>query len=306
MAHWINYPAIVTKIPFLLECNDHPLSAVSYTKRGLHEPVEILERIDQAAAVYALPQCRSIAIPCEGYRYLFEHYFGSIFNSKFIQLHIPGCITEDIHPIRSETASFLCLASDYELKGVDLLIEAWLSIENKGSARLVIACPNVPEDVVRKTESQIKFILKGPLSNVEKKSLLSGSNVSIGSMHVHGGGNIFEGMEYGHAVIYFQTHSTFFREIGQEIPVPYYFYLPSHYGIHWKTFADFRAILRQDKRNRVFGNTIEQLAVAIKRYIEHPDLLYKDRRGALSAARGYASLDARNAKLRQIYGQILG
>jgi hypothetical protein len=306
MAHWINYPAIVTKIPFLLECNDHPLSAVSYSKRGLHEPVEILERLDQAAAVYALPQCRFIAIPCDGYRYLFEYYFGSVFNNKLVQLHIPGCLAEDIHLTQDAAASFVCLASDYELKGVDLLIEAWFSIENKRNAKLVIACPNVPEDVVRRAGSQIKFILKGPLGNEEKQVLLSDSNVSINCMHVHGGGNVLEGMEHGHAVIYFQTHSTFFREIGVEIPVPYYFYLPSHYGIHWKTFAEFKNILREDKSMLVFNHTIEQLASAMKRYIDHPNLLYIDRRNVFNVAKGAASLDARNAKLRQIYEEILG
>lgn len=305
MAHWINYPAIVTSKPFLLECNDHPLSAVSYKKRGLHEPRDILERLQEAADVYALSQCRSIAIPCEGYRSLFEYYFGSIFNEKFVSLHIPGCLAADIQISSQFSPDFICLASDYELKGVDLLIEAWLAIEDRRNARLVIACPNVPEDVKDRSESEISFISKGPLSAIEKHALLKASSVSIAPMHVHGGGNIYEGMEYGHAVIYFETHSTFFRLIGEEIPVPYYFYLPSHYGVHWKTFGEFRETLKHDKRRGLFDITVNRLSVAIKRYIDQPDLLYKDRTKVLGAAKGFASLEARNDKLREIYSRIL-
>ncbi len=306
MAHWINYPAIITKIPFLLECNDHPLSAVSYAKRGLHQPAEILARLQQAADVYALPQCKAIAMPCEGYVKLFNYYFGKTFNEKFVNLHAPGCIPKDIQVELESAPIFICLASDYELKGVDLLIDAWLAIENKLNAKLTIVCPNVPEAVIRRTEKEINFILKAPLNAVEKHVLLNPSSVTIAPMHVHGGGNIFEGMEYGHAVIYFQTHSTFFRTIGTEISMPYYFYIPSHYGIHWKTFREFRDILKKDKQQGLFDHTVSQLSVAIKRYIENQDLLYNERVKVLSMARGVASLEVRNQKLRNIYLQVLG
>jgi len=304
LAHWINYPAFVTKIPFLLECNDHPLSAVSYRTRGLHEPREILRRLQDAADVYALPQCKYIAMPCEGYKLLFEHYFGEAFNHKFVNLHVPGCMPLNTPLIEEAVPKFLCLASDYELKGVDLLIEAWLGVEDKQGASLVIACPNIPADVILRASSKITFVTKGPLTNLEKHELLSQSNVSIAPMHVHGGGNIYEGMEYGHAIIYFATHTTFFRGIGEEVPVPYYFYLPSHYGVHWHTFLDFRETLKSDKRAGLFDATIEHLSGCIKRYIEDNDVMNSDRRKVFGLAHGEKSLRCRNEKLLRIYTAI--
>ena len=305
LAHWINYPAFVTKMPFLLECNDHPLSAVSYKTRGLHEPREILRRVPDAADVYALPQCKYIAIPCEGYKLLFEYYFGNAFNHKFVCLHVPGCIPVNTPLIEESVPKFLCLASDYELKGVDLLIEAWLAIADKKNASLVIACPNTPADVILRASSQITFVTKGPLTNLEKQELLSQSNVSIAPMHVHGGGNIYEGMEYGHAVIYFTTHARCFSGVGEEIPVPYYFYLPSHYGVHWHTFRDFRETLKLDKRGGLFDVTIEHLSVCIKRYIEDNVVMNNDRRKVFALARGAMSLQCRNEQLLQIYAATL-
>ena len=304
-AHWINYPAFITKLPFLLECNDHPLSSVSYHMRGLHEPWEIISRIEQAAEIYALPQCKRIAVSSEGYVGLFEYYFGSRFNEKLILLHVPGCLPRDIQISQDCRAKFVCLASDYHLKGVDLLIEAWLSIENRCDARLVIACPNVPGEMIKRAGSAITFILKAPLSTQEKHRLLEWGNVSLGPQHVNGGGNIWEGMEYGHAVIFFANHSTYFQTIGTEITVPYYFYSPRQYGIEWKTFAQFKETLLDHKRRGLFDVTIEQLAVALKRYIGYPNILYRDRAKAFTAANGVASLEARNCRLRQIYSDIL-
>jgi len=237
---------------------------------------------------------------------LFEYYFGKAFNDKFVELHCPGSIPKVVAIENGAPASFVCLASDYELKGVDLLIEAWLAIENRRGARLVIACPNVPLRAIERAKSDVTFIQKAPLTNFEKHELLSKCNVSLGPMHVHGGANLFEGMEYGHAIIYFATHSTFFRAIGEAVSVPYYFYLPTHYGVEWKTFKEFRARLNDDKRRGIFRLTIEQLSLAIKRYIEHPELLYHHRSKVLNAAYGSTSLDARNSKLLQIYSQILG
>ena len=305
MAHWINYPAIVTKIPFLLECNDHPLSALGYRARGLYEPGEILPRLADVAEIYNLPQCKAIGLYCEGYKNLFEYYFDKTLNNKFIELHCPGTVAKVESVKEGEGANFVCLASDYELKGVDLLIEAWLAIEDRRGARLVIACPNVPAAAIERSGSEIIFVHKAPLTNLEKHELLSANNVSLGPMHVHGGANLSEGMEYGHAIIYFATHSTFFRGLGEEIPVPYYFYLPSHYGVQWKTFEGFKGRLRDDKRSGKFSDTVQQLSSAIKRYITSPEILFDDRKKVLHAANGPASLAARNIKLRQIYSVIL-
>jgi len=272
----------------------------------LHEPAEILAQLQQAADVYALPQCKAIAIPCEGYVKLFDYYFGNTFNAKFINLHSPGCITRNIRVKLESAPNFICLASEYELKGVDLLIAAWLSIENKHNAKLTIACPNVPEAVIRRLEKEITFVQKAPLSNEEKHALLSSSSVTVAPMHVHGGGNIFEGMEYGHAVIYFETHSVYFKTIGTEISVPYYFYLPSHYGINWKTIREFRDTLRNDKQQGLFDNTVTQLSTAIKLYIDNQVTLYDERIKVMNVARGVASLKERNQKLRNIYLKVLG
>ena len=64
LQHWINYPKIIDCRPFLVESNDHPLSAVAWKKR-VSEPAGVLGLIAAAQNVYEHKNCKAILIPCD-------------------------------------------------------------------------------------------------------------------------------------------------------------------------------------------------------------------------------------------------
>jgi len=313
LAHWINYPAWKNNTPYIIEINDHPLSAVSYKARGLHEPFDILKHIQDAYDVYADKNCVKIVMSDNGFescRNLFEYYFGNEFSHKFTRINSPGCIPKvtyaDFDSGNNNKLGVACLASDYELKGVDLVVEAWQSIPIHRGWKLYIACPNMPEEVLDRTkfDKSIVVINKAPLSDTEKHKILSRCAITLAPMHVHGGANIIEGMEYGHAIIYFEIHFDVFDTVGEKILVPYHFYVPSSYGLDWKSFDDFREILRRDKKRGIFSNTTQSLASAISKKIQDLNGLIELRKKVLKHAYGEYSLSARNLGLKRLYESI--
>jgi glycosyltransferase involved in cell wall biosynthesis len=308
IAHWINYPAYITSKPFVLEINDHPLATVSFKKRGLCEPGDVLEHIYDAEQVYASKYCRKILIASNGYRKLFNHYFGFNYDHKIIEVHSPGCLPQKKLNLMNinQPIRFLCLASDYMLKGVDLVIEAWLSIKDRNKAKLILACPNIPLEIIKKLsgEPSIEIISKAPLSDEYKKKLLYGSAVTIAPTHISGGSTIAEGMEFGHHIIHFEFHNTEFDKIGDRIKVPYHFYSINDYGYSWKTIDQFKQILYSDKKNSRFTYVIQKISSSIESIINNPEYLNQQRKFVFKNAQEDFSLRVRNEKLLEIYKEI--
>jgi hypothetical protein len=239
---------------------------------------------------------------CNGMKKLFNYYFSTNLDYKIIILAQPGCIPQKApnNKLITSPISFLCLASDYYTKGLDIVLKSWRKIKNKNNSLLFIACGNIPEDEYQKIikDNSIKLVTSIPLSNSEKEVLLSCTQVSIASTHIHGGGNILEGLEYGHALIYFEYHVDAFEKFGKKIKMPYYFYKPDCYGIEWKTFSEF-------KQNGVFDESINTLTNMIKYYIDNPNITIADRKEAYKYATLDLSYKFRKESLQTLYSKIL-
>lgn len=309
LMHWINYPKIIDNRPFLLESNDHPLSAVGWKKR-VSEPADVLGFIGDAQKVYEHRKCRAILIPCDGFKNLFSYYFSEAVCEKLIEVPPVICNPHEIDwTARSQMpVAFCCLASDYSLKGVDLVIKAWLSIEKRSKSKLILACPNIPDDIRQKIigEESIILIEKAPLTLEEKDAIFRSSNISLAPTHVHGGANVAEGLEYGHMPIMFEYHSKIFQDFGSTIPVPYYFYSPKGYGKTWKTFDEFFSHLSADKKAGVFDSVVEALILKISVMIDNPQMVLNSAIECQSLSSIRFSNTNRNEKLLDVYGQILG
>jgi len=307
IAHWVNYPAIINKKPFIVEVNDHPLSVISYEQPGFRQPSQVISYVQQAKQVYENKMCRRILIT-HGFEQLFHHYFGDIFDYKLSYIHSPGCIPKLTPNIIQENQPviFACLASDYMLKGVDLVIDAWMALTNKNNAQLILACPNIPESRIHDLKS-IKgttIIKTAPLSEKEKHAILKKASVTIAPTHMHGGGNIIEGMEYGHAIIYFKSHTTDFQSVGDEISVPYHFYLQSAYGIEWKTIDEFKERLLADKADGKFLSTKYELIKCMEKMINNNKYLNQTRAHVFDLAKTEFSLNKRNEILKKLYKEL--
>lgn len=310
LAHWINYPAWIDHKPFILEINDHPLSAVSYLNRTIFEPSDMLGHIQDAKKIYMHDLCKKILVPDSGMATTFERYFGASVKDKLSIVKCPGCITKyaDISEIEKVKHGVACLASDYELKGVDLILKAWASIHNKKGWLLYLACPNIPLIILKEIQKDTSIVVinKAPLSETEKHHILTNCSITLAPTHIHGGANIVEGMEFGHAVVHFATHSSSYDAVGKKVDVPYHFYSSEYYGIKWKSIVDFKSLLVRDKQDGRFNLVVTDLANTIFSLIDVPENLILMRKISFSAAAGPLSLAERNRLLKAIYLEIIG
>lgn len=309
--HWINYPARYFNFnsPYIIEINDCPLSA-AHEKNFSSEPVDVLRRIDVAHRVYSHNNCKSIIMTCAGMHELFKYYFGNSFDEKIIYAPQPGCLAKPVNweAKKRDVTHIVCLASDYETKGVDLVLAAWRSIQNYGKSTLTIACPNVPnteQDAIQ-TDHSIRLIPQAPLTEQQKHIILSSADISIGSHHIHGGTNIMEGLEYGHFPFVFQYHLTAFNECGEVIKMPYWFYKAQGYGTEWRTFKEYKSKLREDKKAGIFDSVIIGLANRIKYYLNEREQCINAGMYAYESAKSNLSYERRNQILRNLYRQIIG
>lgn len=308
LIHWINYPKLIDHRPFLVESNDHPLAAVSWKKR-VSEPVDVLGLIAAAQKVYEHRKCQAILIPCDGFKNLFTYYFSEEVCEKLIEVSPVVCNPHEIDwTARTEMpVAFCCLASDYSLKGVDLVLHAWLSIEKRNKSKLILACPNIPPSIRQKIidEKSIILIEKAPLTSAEKDVIFRSSHVSLAPTHVHGGANIIEGLGYGHIPVMFEYHSKIFQDFGSTISVPYYFYSPKNYGIAWKTFQEFFSIISSDKKSGVFDCVVVALIQKISFMIDNPEIVISSARECFHLSANRFSVSSRNHKLLHIYSESL-
>ncbi len=308
LAHWINYPAWIDAKPFIIEVNDHPLSAVSYKNRRMSEPGEILRHLNDAYEVYASNQCKKILLPCDGFENLFKYYFQDTLTKKFHRVPSPGCVPKVNHINASlDYLGFACLASDYSLKGVDLVLTAWQSIDDKRGAKLYLACPNIPETVWATVlnDSSIIVINQAPLNDEQKNRILNSCAVTISPTHVHAGANIIEGMEHGHAIIHFDMHTTAHNHLGYRVNMPYHFYEIEMYAKKWITKEQFVAQLMSDKKMGLFTASVNQLSAYIRRLINDSNELNRQRNLSLASAYNQQSLNYRNNCLVNLYQDII-
>ncbi len=305
LAHWINRPETgLPKIKCVIEPNDHPLAVT-----GISEPIEVLQRIGEVIDIYSSDNCKKILLSGEGQLILFKRYLPSSLVEKTTLIPL-GAIPKQVNfSVRRQTVVtpiFLCLASDYSRKAVDLLIEAWIGSIAKNYCQLILACPNVPnaiESILLK--NNIQLIKKAPLTNFEKSELLKRSHVVIAPLHTDGGANVIEAFEYGLPVITMRSQRTFVTQSsGWVVDVPFYFY-DSGYGVEWRTWEEFWAVLDSAKANGNFDSSIESLARTIDRVANSPDEILMKGQYAHSMALGPLSLATRNAELNKIYDEIL-
>jgi hypothetical protein len=305
--HWINFPDIIDNRPFVLESNDHPLSAA-----GLSQPGEVLKNMNKAIDIYLHPSCKKIIAGYKGEFDLFQNYCPQNVLNKLVLLPILPAIPKAIDWInRSCDLSnpvFLCLASDYISKGVDLLIDAWLNVPERNNGQLIIVCSNIPEYVIEQVRGEkIRVISKPLLTEREKDDLHRMAHVAIGPQHIDGGANMVEAMEWGLPIITMRTHrsdSLLRNDNGFLVDVPFYFYDIEYYGTRWKTFEEFFKVLAESKINSEFDSAAEELTKHIRHFFIYPEDIITIGKKSYELACGDMSYRNRNSKLMQIYKEI--
>ncbi len=305
LCHWVNQvPAARRGVPYVIEPNDHPLAVT-----GKSEPREVLGGIEAATEIYTHRDCKKILVESEGQLALFRRYLPEsvIRKTEIVRLGaVPHQVDFDKRAANVETPVFLCLASDFKRKAVDLVIQAWVESSAKSKSRLVLACPNVPQEMLGSLEkNNISLIRKAPLSEQEKYDLHSLAHVVIAPLHVDGGANVIEAFEHGLPIITMRSQRSFVREgNGWEIDVPFYFY-DEGYGKEWPTWDRFWELLEAAKNDHAFDMTVQGFVDTFDDIARSPEKLVEMGMASYDLAKGEFSLETRNAALRRIYQEAL-
>ena len=187
-----------------------------------------------------------------------------------------------------------------------MLIEAWKGSNAKYKCRLILACPNIPNDISQSLEKEnVHLIHKAPLSEIEKSELYRLAHVAIAPLHVDGGSNVIEAFEHGLPVITMRSQRSFIREgNGWEVAVPFYFY-DEGYGKEWPTWSRFWDIIDDAKHNNVFDITVHGFVEVFDEIAKSPEILSVMGKASHELAKGEFSLERRNSALRKIYNDAL-
>jgi glycosyltransferase involved in cell wall biosynthesis len=285
-------------IPYVIEPIDHAFSVAR-----VWEPSAGIASTERCRAYYADPRCRRIAVLSHGQLELFRHYFPE-FEDKYV------VVPQGTLPVRTEPRPpsdrphFLCVASDYRKKGVDLVIDAWIKA-SPSTARLTIVCPDVPEERGRAAAGAgVEIVTSNPpLSDAALASLYETADVAIVSHHAEALNAYLEAVAHALPIISMrgQHGGDFVADgAGIECDVPLYFYDTDGYGIRWQTWDGFFEQVAEAKASGAFDHAIDEMARAILA-LEEPDVRRDMSERSAARAAGWFHIDNRNEILRSVY-----
>jgi glycosyltransferase involved in cell wall biosynthesis len=307
--HWVTGPQITDYKPYIIEPVDHPLSPVFE-----YEPVNAVNKYKNVEQIYNSKNCKKIILVSEGQRLLFKKYFPNHIN-KVVVVHpginIKQTDAEIIKKLRYEkTINFLCIASDYWSKGVDLIINAFANVDLSEHAHLILVCNNIPEIVKSSLPKNIELVsMPGTSANSKKikDKLYSRAQVCIVFSHTDTTAALMEALSYGLPLITLRNQHTkdfVSNNNGYEIDVPFYLY-DAGYGYKWKTMSEYYKLLEQAKARGDFDTVISELSDKVRLLINDVRLIEKMSINSCILARDSFSIRRRNIQLNNIYIECL-
>ena len=222
-----------------------------------------------------------------------------------------GAIPSDFDSsIRTESnhLNFLCMASDYDRKGVGIVLKAWSEIENKYDSTLTIVCPKFPELLKKNEFKNVKWVEEGPLSLKSKKDLYSSHHVALCPTLIDNCVQSIEAMEYGMPIVISEFHrssSFMVNDVGYIVKSPYQYYDINHYGIMWKSIDEYLSIVNTAISNGEYQSVIEEWKKYILRYIDDQSLSYIQGENSYNIASTKLSQSFRNSLLIDLYKKTL-
>jgi hypothetical protein len=127
-------------MPFIIEPIDHPIS-VSYSG----DATELEKSIESTSRILTSRFCKHVILSSNGHKKIFDFYFGhlDIPNSVIY----PACIpNEKKLLVRNDSIiRAISIVSDFELKGLDIIIKSWICTETT-NLEWTIICPNLPDN----------------------------------------------------------------------------------------------------------------------------------------------------------------
>ncbi|MDA8905247.1 hypothetical protein N9I58_02150 [Candidatus Thioglobus sp.] len=273
----------------IIEPNDHILTIATYF--GASSPKECIEKIPKVAELISSDNIKAIFLADNEVRDQFISYFGYKNIDKVYMVPLMRCNPKlslnDLNFVKNDKTVFICLISDYKIKALKLLLDAWSRLDRK--SKLILVCHNLPKDImsILGKDQSIKLIPKKRLRGALRDRLFKESSVSIALTHIDGGTNAFEGIDYGHAIITNDNHrasSLVSNDNGYIVPLKNKYYEEGRYGIEWDSFDEYLKIVEDDYLNGKYEESINILAKYMQELIDNPSILLSMRRNSIELA----------------------
>jgi glycosyltransferase involved in cell wall biosynthesis len=308
LLHWISYPDFVDDRPFIIEPNDHPLSVHGWKNTPSDSSLNLEKLISDSKEVYEHASCKAVILTSEDNINMFKTYMPEKLWSKIVQLPydtgaLPRKYDESIRK-KTSKVKFLCLASDFDRKGLILILNAWNSLEKTGNAFLTIVCPKIPKKLNKFDLDNVRLIEEGPISEKFKKELYVSHHVALCPTLIDGGANIIEAMEYGLAIItsdYHRSECFMKYNVGFSTNSPYKYYDVEHYGKTWHSVNEYIKIVNNAINNGEYQLVIDEWKGYLLKYINDNTLSYSHGKNSYTAASFELSNKTRNKLLKELY-----
>ena len=312
LLHWISYPDFVDDRPFIIEPNDHTLSVHGWKGSPTSSTFNIDKLIIDSRELYEKKNCKAIILSSNKNVDIFKTYMPKKLWSKLAIFPSDiGAITADCDlSIRKKSSflKFLCMPSDFERKGLQIVLKAWSDIEKKHNASLTIVCPKFPMWLKKNEFQSVKWIEEGPLSIKSKKELYVSHHVTLCPSLIDGGTDIIEALEFGTPCIVSEHHRTesyLLNGTGYIVSSPYQYYDVKHYGVTWKSIDEYLSIVKNAIARGEYEPVVEEWKEYLLKYINDRSLSDIQGRNAFNVSDSILSNSRRNSMLRNLYKKIL-
>ena len=291
----------------ILEIIDHAFSIIAFFDVFPREPIEYFNRQKKIKELYLSNNLLKIIFISKGQRELFRNYFPQkVILDKSVVIPLPWKDNIEIgKKVISKTINFLFIASNYQSKGVEIVLNAWKKFKSKDNknCKLTLVSHDIPKYVEENLQDDIKLIKKAPLLTNLKNRLYKNSDVVL-ALTLTDGVTAIEATSYGKPIITFRTqHSNDFidNDNGIQIDVPINIYDVDKYGIVWKTKREFNEIVNEYIKNGFFNIATDELVNTFDKYSSDEIFLEQQTRNAIEKYYKDYTVENRNQKLLKIY-----
>ncbi len=296
----------------ILEPNDHVL--VIGASIGIYKPSELVLHSNEISDYISSSAVSRILIGNNDLIKHAKHYFSDTALNKFFIYPEFSCSTKvnDLYlkeknkSLFNRKIRFLSIASNFKLKAVELLLEAFM--ESQVGGELTLVCHNVPDNLKKKIQKKKNIVLieDMPLTERKKDQLYRNSDVYINTTYIDGGTVVINALEYGLPIITYTYHrgkSYVKNGNGILLSEPMAYYDPAGYGIKWNSISGYLEQVEILKNRGGFIDVQKQLIEAIKFYERQPIEILNQGIISLEYAKEN-SLEKSNQVLRNLYNQV--
>lgn len=307
--HFLQYEQGTSNNCVIIEPNDHILTVGSVL--GLHRPSEQIDHLSAIESYLQSEHIRYILVGEDALMDQAKYYFSQDVLQKIRKYSQFACnvkVTELDIDRKLKTKShkdlmFLCIASSYELKAVDLILAAFSKLGS--NAKLILVCHDLPPEIRQQVvhAENIELIEAMPLSNKLKHSLYAKADIFLNITHLDSWGAAIMALEYGLPIISSEYHrgkGLVGNENGFIIKDPLMYYSPGQYGKLWDDVAEYMSVVASYKNAGKYEVFIQSLMSGMESYLNNLSLVRLHSYKSLHWAQRH-SLNVSNRQLKSIY-----